>query len=327
VLNKVLASYLKHICGDKNVRENEPLSRHSTWGIGGPAEFFVFARTREVLVRTISALEYIEHPYRVIGSGSNILFADKGFAGVIIRAACDEFVENGNFIYVGAGAILSTTARKVATMGLSGLEFASGIPGTVGGAIFGNAGAHGAQISDVVAMVDVYENGQITAMDTRACKFGYRTSIFKRRHAVILGAYFSLRQAPRETIEQKAADYIARRAQTQPAGKSAGCVFRNPSAVIGGAGGVWGGTPHISAGKLIDDLNLKGTRIGGAIISDRHANFILNDGNATAADIMALIKLIKKRVHDAHGITLKSEIQVIRNYSSIARIKRTIVRR
>ena len=312
-----MASYLTHICGAKNVRQNEPLSRHCTWGVGGPAQFFVTVRTRETLVRVVSALEYIEHPYRVIGSGSNILFRDCGFAGVIIRVCCDEVVENGNFMYVGAGAILSNVARKAATMGFAGLEFAVGIPGTVGGAIVGNAGAHGSQMSAVVAMVDVYQNGEIVALDTRACKFGYRKSVFKAPHGarpVILGAYFQLKPAPRDEIEAKMSEYTSRRVASQPAGKSAGSVFRNPSSTNPLSRKGWHGVSRdgvCSAGKLIDDLNLKGTRIGGAVISERHANFIMNEGGATAADILALIKLVRKRIKEAHGVSLKLEIEII----------------
>ena len=279
------------------MRENVPLSILTTFKIGGPARFFVTVKSKEKLVRLISALKYIEHPFRVIGAGSNILAGDRGYDGVIIRLGFREIVENQNFIYADAGCSLAAVAKKVAELSLSGLEFACGIPGTIGGAVYGNSGACGSSIKDVVLMVDVLHNGEIISMDNLQCKFDYRTSLFKRRRdLIIVGAYFSLRQDNQDDIKSRMLENNKKRLATQPKGASAGSVFRNP---------------NIPVGRLIDELGLKGTRIGGAIIADKHANFILNIDNATSRDVQKLINLIQKRVRQEHGINLKTEIEVL----------------
>ena len=298
VLESVLKSYLEYLCGKSNVRENVQMRNHTTFKIGGPARFFIKVTNKTMLVRLISALNFIEYPYRVIGSGSNLLVGEKGFGGVIIRLTFNDIVENGNFIYADAGAILSTVSKKAAELGLGGLEFLCGIPGTVGGAICGNAGAFGGCIATVVPIVDVLINGEIISMDTIACKFEYRTSIFKKkRDIIILGAYFSLRRSSRQVIEKKQKEYLELRASIQPQGACAGSIFHNP--------------PGQAAGQLIDRLGLKGTRIGGAVVSEKHANFIMNECNATAGDVIKLIKLIKKRVRDTYSIKLKNEIEFL----------------
>jgi len=276
---------------------NVPLSAHTTIKVGGEALFFITVKSKGTLLRVISALKYIEYPYLIIGAGSNLLASDKGFDGVVIKLGFREVVENGNFIYADAGASVMSVGQKAAELGLSGMEFACGIPATVGGAVVSNAGAHGSSVSEIVAMVDVLSKGEIISLDNQQCKFGYRKSIFQNRDYIVLGAYFWLKQDSPETIRKRIAENTQARINTQPKGASAGSVFRNPSGS--------------SAGALIDGLGLKGTRIGGAVISEKHANFIINDGGATQKDILQLIKLIKKRVKDAYSITLKTEIEIL----------------
>lgn len=298
VLEQVLKSYLEYICGQNNVRENVSMKNYTTFHVGGPARFFVKVTSKKMLLRLISALNFIEYKYRVIGGGSNLLVSDKGFDGVIIKLDYRDIVENGHFIYADAGAPLHAVVNKAMELGLGGLEFAYGLPGTVGGAIFGNAGAFGSNMASVVPMVDVLVNGEIKSMDAFQCKFAYRTSFFQNnRHYIILGAYFSLVKRDTDIIKQNQEQYLAARKMSQPGGFSAGSVFRNP--------------PDKSAGQLIDGLGLKNLRIGGAVVSDKHANFIINDGTATAGDIIKLIRTIKKRVRDAYGINLKTEIEII----------------
>ena len=306
MLDQVLKSYLEHICGASNVRENEPMSAHTTFKIGGPARFFITVQSKQTLLKLVSALNYIEYPYRVIGGGSNLLAPDRGYDGVIIKLGFREIVENGNFIYADAGAPLSALVKFARERDLSGLEFAAGIPGTVGGAIFMNAGAHGGAISDVVTMVDVLRDGQIVSLDTRACKFAYRTSVFQRkRNWVILGTYFFLYSRPLAEVPPRT---------NQPKEPNAGSVFKNPIFVSSSKNCV---SPPlrkgecISAGKLIDQLGLKGFVVGGAAISERHANFIINKGFATARDVRALVKLVKTKVRVAYGINLKTEIEFL----------------
>ncbi|MDR0462464.1 MAG: UDP-N-acetylmuramate dehydrogenase [Christensenellaceae bacterium] len=298
MLDQVLKSYLEHICGKTNVRENVHLKTCTTFKIGGPARFFVKATTKTMLVKLISALNFIEYPYRVIGAGSNLLASDKGYDGVIIRLDFKEIIENQNFIYADAGASFTSIVKKAEEWELGGLEWAYGIPGTIGGAIFGNAGAFGSCISDVVPIVDVLLNGEIVSMDTVACKFKYRESLFQRnRKYTILGAYFALERRDGDKIRALQQQYITKRTQTQPSGPSAGSVFRNP--------------PGNSAGAIIDKLGFRDTQIGGAVVSPKHANFIINEGGATAKDVTRLINKIKKRVKDAYGISLKTEIETI----------------
>ena len=300
-MDAVLRTYLEHILGKGSVEMNVPMSKKTTWHVGGVAKFFVTPKSKTDLARLVSALDYIEYPYKIIGAGSNLLVNDKGFDGVIIRLAFSDIVENGNFIYADAGASLISVVKRATELGLGGLEFACGIPGTVGGAIFGNAGAHGSDISNVVTLVDVLCGGEVVTLDSKQCKFGYRTSVFRGGSGgnapIILGAYFYLLPTKKEVILNKITEYTQKRIANQPTGFNAGSVFRNPAGQ--------------SAGALIDKLGLKGTKIGGAMISDKHANFIINTGNATARDIEKLIKLIKKRVFEEYKIKLQTEIQRI----------------
>jgi len=279
------------------------MSAHTTIRIGGSARFYVTCTKKDTLVRLVGALRYIDYPYKVIGGGSNLLVNDKGYNGVIIRPAFREIVENGCFVYADAGASLAAVARFARERGLGGLEFASGIPGTVGGAVYMNAGAHGNSMSGVVAMVDVLRDGKVVSLDVKACRFNYRTSIFqKKRDLIILGAYFFLTAADKAEIELTANAYLAKRKAAQPKQPNAGSIFRNPNSPLGKGG---------AAGGLIDDLGLKGYQIGGAAISEVHANFIVNLGGATARDVKRLIAYTKKRVRDAYGITLKAEIEIL----------------
>jgi len=328
MLEKILKSYLEHICGTDAVQENLPLSKRTTFKIGGPARFFVTVRTKQTLVKLISALNYIEYPYRIIGAGSNLLVSDRGFNGVIIKNAFREIVQNGNFIYADAGASLAALAKFARDRNLRGLEFAATIPGTIGGAIYMNAGAHGSSISDIVAMVDVLETSgemispAIISLDARACKFAYRKSLFmRRRDLIITGAYFFLSPGNPAQIAALENQYRDHRRQTQPREPSAGSVFRNPNISNQRSPFNKGGVAQraaavfddevVPAAKLIDQLGLKGTRIGDAAISEKHANFIVNMGTATASDVKKLIRLVKKRVRDAHRIVLKAEIEFL----------------
>lgn len=296
-----MKSYLEHILGKCNVKMDVPMSTRTTFRIGGNAKFFVTPKTRETMLRLASALDYIEYPFRVIGAGSNVLFGDGGFDGVIIRPAFCEIVENGNFIYADAGASIGAVVKKATELGLSGLEFACKIPATVGGAVATNAHGHGACIRDVVTLVDVLRGGEIISIDMGKIA----------KTDIILGAYFYLRTGNTRDITALIDEYTARRLATQPTGASAGCTFRNPTPrdLVGAVAGGY----IAPAGALIDQIGLKGTRIGGAEISQKHANFILNTGGATARDVVRLINLIKKSVLEKHGIKLTCEIERITN--------------
>jgi len=302
VLDQVLKSYLEHICGKANVEENVLMSTRTTFRIGGSARFFVTVQSKEILIKLVSALNYIEYPYRIVGHGANLLVSDNGYDGVLIKLNFREIVENGNFVYADAGATLGAVVKFARSRGLSGLEFAAGIPGTVGGAVYMNAGAYGGQISDIAAMVDVLQNGEIVSLDARACKFSYRTSRFqKSRNQIVMGVYFFLKSGDKCEIEKREQEILLKRRATSVKEPNAGSIFRNPT-----VNGV-----VVSAGKLIDELGLKGTRIGDAAISRQHAGKIINLRAATARDVRALITLVKTKVRVAYGITLKTEIEFL----------------
>jgi UDP-N-acetylmuramate dehydrogenase len=302
-VDQVLKSYLEYICGKDNIEENVPMRTRTTIKTGGPARFFISAKSKEILLKLTCALDYIEYPYRIIGAGSNLLVDDRGYDGIIIKPAFREIVDNQLFIYADAGAGISTTARFARDRCLSGFEFAVGIPGTIGGAVFMNAGAFGGRISDIVTMVDVLFNGEIISLDAKDCKFSYRKSIFqKKREYIILGAYFFLKKDNPDRISEREKQNIEKRRAAQSREPSAGSVFLNPT-----VDGV-----KISAGKLIDGLGLKGTRIGGAVISEKNAGQILNRSGATSKDIKRLINFIKKKVRAEYGITLRTEIEILR---------------
>jgi len=300
-MDQVLKSYLEYICGKDNIAENVALATKTTFRIGGPARWFVTVPTKEALIRLVSALNYIDQPWFIIGAGANVLASDAGYNGVVIRLGFKDIIDNGCFIYADAGANLKRLCNFAREQSLSGLEFAAGIPGTVGGAVYMNAGAHGGQISDVVAMADVLIGGEVKTLDARQLGFDYRKSVFhKKQDWIILGAYFYLRKCKDKTeIIAKEKANLTKRLQSQPSSPSAGSIFKRPS-------------PDFAVGKALDELGLKGTRIGGAQISDKHAGFIVNTGDATCEDVMKLIKLARKKVKQKYDLYLKTEIQILK---------------
>lgn len=279
-------------------QENVPLSKYATLGIGGPAKYFVEVRAVDEMVDVITYCKKEKTRYLVIGKGSNLLFDDRGFDGVIIHNKIDFFEDNhqGEF-HVGAGYSFSLLGSKTARQGWSGLEFASGIPGTVGGAVFMNAGANGRETVESLKSVDyVDKDGVFSCLDRGEIEFKYRYSSFHEWGGAIVGATFSL--SPSDEARRKQISIIEYRTKTQPYGdKSAGCIFRNPE----------GG----HAGRLIEQSGLKGTRIGGAEVSGLHANFIVNTEGASASDVLKLIEYIKSKVKDQTNFELHDEVRVI----------------
>lgn len=300
-MEQVLKSYLEHTVGAENVRENISMRTKTTLRIGGNARFYVEVQSKESLVRLVGALKYIDYPYFVIGLGANLLCPDEGYNGVVIRLMFKDIIDNQCFIYADAGATLRSVCKFACERELSGLEWAVGIPATIGGAVFMNAGAHGGEISQVVAMVDVLTTyGEIKTLDHKQLKFGHRKSVFHNKPDwVILGAYFYLNAGSKESIIALENEYLQKRKNTQPTEPNAGSVFRRPA-------------PDFAVGKAIDELGLKGKAIGGAKVSEKHAGFIVNTGEATAADVLALIKLIKREVFKTYKVRLTPEIRVLK---------------
>ncbi|UCD56359.1 MAG: UDP-N-acetylmuramate dehydrogenase [Candidatus Hydrogenedentota bacterium] len=283
------------------LKKDEPMSGHTSLRIGGPADIWAVPRTLKDLFALLDLCERSEFPYMILGHGTNLLVRDGGIRGVVISLndACASLDPNKGQIAAGAGVSLNALVKFAAQRGLQGLEFFIGIPGCVGGGLVANAGAWGKSLGDAVKSVAIYDpkKRQIKRLEKDEIKFGYRESNLAS-FGVILEAEFAVKEDEPEAIFARMKEYLARRADSQPVGfKSAGCIFKNP--------------PVSPAGQLIDALGFKGYICGGAMVSDIHANFIVNTGFATAADVLAIMAEIKGRVRSATGIDLEEEIEVV----------------
>ncbi len=281
------------------IYENVKQKDYTTYKLSGTIKKVIYPNNVKDLTKLLSYLKQNNIKHKVIGNGSNLIFKDN-YDGVIIKLdRLNKVLINGNVIEVDAGYSLSKLALKTAKLGLSGLEFASGIPGTIGGAIYMNAGAYKKCMRDIVESVTVLnENGELVTLKNKDLKFEYRQSILKNSNLICLKATLKLAYGNKEEILKKIKDHQYKRLSSQPLEyPSAGSVFRNPEAMF--------------AGKLIEDLNLKGTQIGDAAISEKHANFIINKGNATGKDVIELINLIKDKVKKEYNIELICEQEII----------------
>jgi UDP-N-acetylmuramate dehydrogenase len=287
------------------VREQEPLARHTTFGVGGPADAYLVARSPEALAGAVALCHRHQTPFFVLGSGSNILVGDLGIRGVTIvnRATQVEGPhpdDDQALLDAGSGASLAALARRLAREGWAGLEWAAGIPGTVGGAVVYNAGAYGGCLADVLTSVriaDAEGERQVPATDL---ELAYRGSAFTRgllKGKPVLSATFRLLRGDAARLAERVSELDRRRLAVQPRGRNAGSVFKN--------------TPEHPAWWLIDQVGLKGQRIGDAIISARHANFIVNVGRARAADVRALIELVRERVMARFGLQMELEVALV----------------
>ncbi|MCP5506699.1 MAG: UDP-N-acetylmuramate dehydrogenase [Chlamydiales bacterium] len=279
-------------------QKNKPLCELSTIGVGGVARYFVEVHTIEEMRQALLLCRENEWKYLIIGKGSNCLFDDRGYQGAVILNKIDfiEELDDGRF-HVGAGFNFSLLGARTARKGWAGLEFASGIPGSVGGAVFMNAGANGSETCDALESVDFLDElGRLETIPREQLRFAYRYSPFHERSGAIVGATFTLQHA--QEARSRQIEIITYRKKTQPYGeKSAGCIFRNPDC------------GH--AGALIEKSGLKGLRIGGAEVSDMHANFIVNTQGATAEDVKQLIDAVRREVKEKTGVDLESEVRVI----------------
>jgi UDP-N-acetylmuramate dehydrogenase len=288
--------------GIEDVRLNEPLSRHTTWKVGGPADLMIYPKNREQLEQAMKVVREHRLPWRAIGRGSNLLVRDGGIRGVVFKLdeGFNYLKVDGTSVTAGGGYSTILLASMTAKHGLTGLEFAGGIPGNVGGAVYMNAGAHGSEISRVLESAEVLlESGEWVRLSNADLKFQYRTSVLQKElRGIVTEATFRLEYGDREKIASALASFKDRRRRTQPLQyPCAGSVFRNP--------------PGDFAGRLIQEAGLKGYRIGDAEISTLHANFIINRGEATARDVLALIEHVIRTVKEKFGITLVPEVQVI----------------
>ncbi|NLG53321.1 MAG: UDP-N-acetylmuramate dehydrogenase [Clostridiales bacterium] len=297
-MDKNLTLYLTGL-PDTLLLFNEPMSRHTTFGIGGPAEVLIQVNTKDAARAAARALKEYDITPCVIGNGSNILVSDEGIRGAVMKICCGEYRVSGNTVYAGAGATLNKLAAAARDAGLSGLEFAYGIPGTVGGAVYMNAGAYGGQIADVLRASEYLDgSGKAGMFSKDEHGFGYRDSVYMHGEYIILEAEFALNNGEISEIDEKMRDYLKRRRDSQPLElPSAGSVFKRPAGNY--------------AGALIEKCGLKGSRIGGAEVSEKHAGFIVNRGGATCEDVKRLIEHIRETVLREYGIMLECEIRII----------------
>ena len=297
-MSRALLEFLASVVPEENIRQQEPMSEHTTFRVGGPAEVFVTVDDREQLEKVIRYLNLTGWPYFLLGNGSNLLVGDKGYRGVVIRLgrAFENVKMEGNRLTCGAAVSLAKAARTAMENGFSGLEFASGIPGSVGGGVRMNAGAYGGELGNLVESVLVMaKDGTLMELDNDTMEFGYRKSVLKDRPYAVLEVTMKLQEGDREEILAMMNDFAARRRQKQPLEyASAGSTFKRPEGNF--------------AGKLIMDAGLRGLRIGGARVSDKHCGFIINDGTATAADIAELIEEVSERVKEKFGVSLEPEV-------------------
>ena len=278
-----------------------PMSEHTTFKIGGAADVLIFPSTIEEVVKILKLINEYKIPLTILGNGSNVLVRDKGIRGAVVKFN-GEFAQmkrDGNKIIVGAGAKLKDVSNFAADNGLTGLEFAVGIPGSIGGAVFMNAGAYGGEMKNVISKVRaVSRSGDCAEFDVDVLDLGYRRSIFQLNGYAICEIELQLSEGNVENIRHDMDDFTQRRESKQPLEyPSAGSTFKRPEGYF--------------AGTLIDKTGLKGLRVGDAMVSTKHAGFVVNAGNAKAADVLNLIDEVKRRVYEAHGVTLNPEVRII----------------
>ncbi len=281
------------------VKENIPLAPLTYFKVGGPARYFYQAKNSVDFAKIVSRAVINGLNYVILGNGANVIVADSGFPGLVIKHYGQNCSVDNHIIKTDAGTPLSQLINYAAKAGLAGLEFLAGIPGSVGGAIYGNAGGVDLAIGDRVASVTIVgPDGKIRRLEKDACQFSYRMSRFKKTKEGIIECELALQPGPTDVIMREVLTRIQKKKRHQPLKHhSAGCVFKNP--------------PGQSAGRLIDQAGLKGKKIGGAVVSEIHGNFIVNDGSATSEQIVMLISLIKQQIRDRFGIQLNEEIQYI----------------
>lgn len=296
--------FYKELCGilcDRAIFLEEPMKFHTSFAIGGPSEYFVHISNRDELIQTVNLCKKAEIPFLLIGKGSNLLVNDEGLKGVVATFIGELALakREDNEVIVGAGMSLSDLAAFTVREGLTGLEFASGIPGTVGGAVFMNAGAYGGEMKDVLISAELLVNGELRHFTNEELKLSYRKSVVQELEgAVIVSARFLLSSDKPEEIQARIDDLSFRRRDKQPLElPSAGSTFKRPE--------------NGYASKLIDEAGLRGTRIGGAEVSKKHTGFIVNVDNASCEDVKKLISHIQKVVYEKSGIRLMPEVKML----------------
>ena len=300
-MNQKVIEKFWNLLGKDRVLVDEPMKRHTTFRIGGPADFFLLPSTVDEVRGILEICREEELPYFILGNGSNLLVSDKGYRGVIIqlyRNFSNISVE-GNEICASSGALLSQIAAAARNASLTGFEFAGGIPGTLGGAVFMNAGAYGGELKDVLKeAVVMTEQGEILTLPVEKLDMGYRTSRIKKAGYLVLEARLVLEQGDMDKIRDITKDLTEKRVSKQPLEyPSAGSTFKRPEGYF--------------AGKLIMDAGLRGYQVGDAQVSEKHCGFVINKGNATAADVLTLIENVREKVKEKFVVTLEPEVKFL----------------
>lgn len=291
---------LSEIQGIGRVLQNEPMKNHTTMKVGGPCDWMLVPSTEEEIIQALKTVQALNIPYMILGNGSNLLVRDGGIRGAVIKIGEDfsAIRIEGETLYAEAGALLSTVAKRAAEASLAGLEFASGIPGTIGGAMVMNAGAYGGEMKDVTVRVRVLDGETIREIPAAEMGFAYRYSHVLPKQWIVLGAEFCLQTDDAEEIQARIDDLTQQRTTKQPLEwPSAGSTFKRPEGYF--------------AGKLIDDAGLRGFRYKDAQVSEKHCGFVINRGNASFQDIQTLIESVQKAVYEEFGVHLEREVKVI----------------
>ena len=302
-MNQNFYDKLNNVIAKDSILIDEPMSRHTTFRVGGPADFFVTPKAKEEVRDVIRICKEAGMPYYIIGNGSNLLVSDAGYRGVIVQIykEMNEVKVEGDLVKAQAGALLSGIAAKALGAELSGFEFASGIPGTIGGACVMNAGAYGGEMKDVLESVTVLTGeGKIIELGRNELELGYRTSVIAKKGYIVLGAVLKLERGDGEKIKTYMDELKEKRVTKQPLEyPSAGSTFKRPEGYF--------------AGKLIEDAGLRGFQVGGAQVSEKHCGFVINRDHATAADIMELMRQVQIRVKENSGVDLEPEVKRLGN--------------
>lgn len=292
---------LLNIIDKNNIKIDEPMKKHISFRVGGPADILVKPNTEEELSSLVKFIKKENIPYLIIGNGSNLLVKDGGIRGIVIELSdnFNNFEIDGNLIKVQSGALLSIVGKAALREELKGFEFASGIPGTLGGALAMNAGAYGGEMKHIVKSVRVMDtDGNIHELSNEEMEFDYRKSILSREKYIVLSAIIELEKGNYDEIKEKMADFTQRRVTKQPLSlPSAGSTFKRPTGYF--------------AGKLIEDSGLRGLTLRGAQVSEKHCGFVVNLGDATAKDILDLIYVVKSTVNAKFGVILEEEVKIL----------------
>lgn len=298
-MNLVFYNNMKDMIEESRIYVDEPMKKHTTFRVGGPADYFVVPKTKEEVKNIVALCREFDMPYYILGNGSNLLVGDKGYRGVIIQIykEMNHIQVEGDRIKVQAGALLSKIGSAAFEAGLTGFEFAAGIPGAMGGAVMMNAGAYGGEMKDVLFSATVLTpEGEVLTLSNEELELGYRTSIVAKKNYIVLEATIALQKGDKDAIKARMDELRIQRTTKQPLEyPSAGSTFKRPEGYF--------------AGKLIQDAGLRGFQVGGAQVSEKHCGFVINKENATAADVLELIRQVSAIVKEKFGVELEPEVK------------------